>query len=142
MQYYKGSSQKDVQVFEPQPVDHSDIGKLKQTRIEVDKVVWISPRKEYALPFAMLFGKVKFSLFFNNEFDKHRLSISSIDYKEKINLDEKIYVYRLEDKNFTYVHGPESISLEPVRVTDSEEFTIRDVLKQYDVYVPQKWELN
>jgi hypothetical protein len=139
---YKGSSQANVEVFEPQAVVAVDIGKLKQAGVEADKVVWVSERREYALPFAMLFGKVKFSLFFNDEFEKHRLSITSLDYKEKLNLDEKIYLYELEEANYIDVYGPESVCLEPVKVVNYEEYTIREVLRQYDVYVPSKWEIE
>lgn len=143
MKIYKGSSQTNIKVFEPQPVVKHDVGKLKHAKINADKVVWVSPQPEYALPFAMLFGKVKFGLFFNDKGERQRISITSVDYKDKIDLNEKTYLYELDpDAEYIDVYGPEMISLEPVNVIGVEEFTIREVLKQYDVYVPRKWDIE
>lgn len=139
---YKGSSSPNVEVFEPQPVFSVDVGKLRNAGVEADKVVWVTATKEYALPFSILIGKVKFGLFYDKKFPKYRLSIHDTDYAEKINLDEKAYLYELEDTDYIDVYGPESISLKPVKVISCEEYTVREVFKNFDVYVPTKWAIE
>lgn len=88
----------------------------------------------------MFFGKIRFGIFFNES--RPRISLTSIDAKELIDLDAKYYLYEIENGDYPQVNAVEWISLEPVKVLSVQEFTAREVLKSYDVYVPQKWEIE
>ncbi len=135
---YKGSKKPNIKIFYPENIVADDVGKLKHAGIKEDKVVWVSNKKDYAMAFAMLMGKVKFGMFYRDN-KKPILSIGTIDPEKVLNLDEKFYLYELEDAEYIDVMGPEKVSLKPVNVLNVETYTIKDVAKQFEIYKPQKW---
>lgn len=121
---YRGTSNK-VDFFTPIEITQKD---KEKKGIKAEKGIWLATDKQIALIMGALGGKVSFRMNYDPQ-DRY-IQFAETNWKEKLDLDEKVYLYtlNLSEKEVEVVNLSEVLGLNPIKVGLPDEFSVKEIL--------------